>query len=266
MNKTSLTVLTSGASLIGALTLCSSAAASQFVDGPDDQSAQAGTSTALLLEPRVANLSYQWYRQWPDQSQELAGETNKTLKFSSVQISDVGLYFCRVTHGSQSEYTSLATLYVTTGSSGSDQTLSVSSSTPLSTKSLSLSGSGSFSLLSLDGGSEPLTLWGPPVTSGGGSGTCPGPYAGYVNYKKTIALGWGYAPDTNNTTVYTATDNTRTDTKVEYVGKMGDNGCDQTTVTVPYPACSSKYRFTIYFPNNVPTTNAYPISLVGFLP
>src|SRR5262249_48283210 len=121
MNRKSLTqsVLMSSASLLGALTLCNSASASQFVDGPDDQEAQAGTSVALELEPRVAHLAYQWYRQWPDHSSELSGETNSTLSFASVQISDVGLYFCRVTHGNQTEYTPLATLFVTTGSGGS---------------------------------------------------------------------------------------------------------------------------------------------------
>ena len=57
-----------------------------------------------------------------------------------------------------------------------------------------------------------------------------------------------------------------TDTKVEYLGKLGDRGCSQTTVQTPDPPVSLKYRFTIYFPSELPATNAYPITLVGFNP
>ena len=110
----------------------------------------------------------------------------------------------------------------------------------------------------------PITVYGLPVISGGSQGGCPGAYAGYVNYIKTVSQGWGWAPSTN-TTIHTATDANRTDTKVQYGGKFGDVGCNQTIVTVPSPTYSPKYRFTIYFPNNVPT-NSYPITLVGFDP
>jgi len=112
---------------------------------------------------------------------------------------------------------------------------------------------------------DPITVFGLPTTGGGTQGTCPGSYAGYVIYTKTIAQGWGWAPLTN-TTVFTASDGGgRTDTKIAYNGKSLDSGCAQTTVTIPNPPPSAKYRFGIYFPNNVPTTN-YPIILTGFAP
>jgi hypothetical protein len=101
-----------------------------------------------------------------------------------------------------------------------------------------------------------------PVVGSGTNGTCPGGYIGYVNYTKTVANGWGWVP-TN--TVHTATDTNRTDTKVEFQGKSGDFGCNQTTVTIPDPTTSTKYRFNVYFTNNVPT-NAYSIVLAGFNP
>jgi|SRR5882724_1629654 len=111
----------------------------------------------------------------------------------------------------------------------------------------------------------PITVFGLPVTGGGTQGTCPGTYAGYVIYKKTIAQGWGWAPS-SGTNVFTASDGGgRTDTKVVYNGKSLDSGCAQTTVSIPNPPFSAKYRFAIYFPNNVPTTN-YPIILNGFNP
>jgi hypothetical protein len=101
-----------------------------------------------------------------------------------------------------------------------------------------------------------------PVVSSGSNGVCPGAYVGYVSYTKTAGQGWGWAP-TN--TVHTATDTNRSDTKVEFLGILSDSGCNQTTVSVPNPTTSPKYRFTVYFPSNVPTSS-YPIQLSGFAP
>jgi len=147
-----------------------------------------------------------------------------------VGIDDVGLYSCYVIKGDEAVPTRAAVLNVYAAMGG--------------------------------GGS--ITVFGTPVMSGGGQGNCPGPYVGYVSYARTIAQGWGWAP-TAGTSVHTATDLNRTDTKVQYFGKFGDPGCNQTSVTVPHPPYSPKYRFTIYFTNNVPTS-AYPITLVGFDP
>ena len=109
------------------------------------------------------------------------------------------------------------------------------------------------------------TIFAAPANVGGTIAGCPGTYAGSVSYTKANPA-WGWAPDTANTTVFTAADGGgRTDTKIYFQGKLGDNGCNLSTVTVPNPPTSTKYRFTIYFPNNVPTTN-YPIILTGFLP
>jgi hypothetical protein len=107
-----------------------------------------------------------------------------------------------------------------------------------------------------------ITISAVPVSSSGSNGVCPGGYAGYASYTKTTAQGWGWAP-TN--TVHTATDTNRSDTKVEFLGKLNDTGCNQTSVTVPHPTTSTKYRFTVYFPSNVPT-NSYPLVLEGFNP
>ncbi len=113
--------------------------------------------------------------------------------------------------------------------------------------------------------SGPFTVYAVPVTSGGSNGACHFAYVGCVNYTKTVAQGWGWKPDTNMT-VHTAADGGgRTDTLISYVGKTGDSGCNQTSVTVPDPPASTAYRFTIFFPNNVPATN-YPIILNGFNP
>jgi hypothetical protein len=101
-----------------------------------------------------------------------------------------------------------------------------------------------------------------PVVASGTNGLCPGGFVGYVNYLKTPAQGWGWAP-TN--TVHTVTDTNRTDTKVDFQGKLLDYGCNQTTVTIPNPTVSPKYRFCVYFTNNVPT-NAYLLLLQGFSP
>jgi hypothetical protein len=108
-----------------------------------------------------------------------------------------------------------------------------------------------------------FVVYAQPITSTGNLGTCPGPYTGYINYLPTNGA-WGFTPLTN-TTVFTASDTTRTNTRVEYVGAYGDEGCAQTTVTIPNPPASPAYRFSIYFTNNVPSTN-FPITLSGFSP
>jgi hypothetical protein len=110
---------------------------------------------------------------------------------------------------------------------------------------------------------DDIIVYGAPLATSGYNEACPGAYTGYISYKLAPPV-WGWAPSTN-TTVYTASDTNRTDTQVEYVGAYGDEGCGQTTVTIPYPAISPAYRFSIYFTNNVPLTN-YPITLRGLTP
>jgi hypothetical protein len=110
---------------------------------------------------------------------------------------------------------------------------------------------------------DDIVVYSFPTTSSGSSESCPGAYTGYINYILAPPI-WGFVPSTN-ATVYTASDTNRTDTKVEYVGAYGDEGCAQTTVTIPYPAVSPAYRFSIYFTNDVPSTN-YTITLHGFNP
>jgi hypothetical protein len=195
---------------------------------PTDQGAWEGAGTTFSVQATNGNISYQWRRD----GAVLEGQTNSDLVIESVAVSDVGLYSCDVIkHGGEAVPTRSASLNVIT--------------------------------MTLGGG--PITVFGTPIVSSGSKGsTCPGPYVGYVNFRKTPAEGWGWTPS-SGTTVHTATDNNRTNTKVEYVGNHGDNGCNQTTVTVPDPTMSPKYRFTIYFTNNVPT-NAYPLTLDGFDP
>ena len=229
--------------------------AQELVDPPEDQSVYLGQNATFTAEPKFGDLSFQWVRQWSDRDEVLTGETSNSLTISNAALKDVGLYACIVQMGDNYQVTRAATLTVAvtseseTGTGGKKPTLKTQS----------------FTMMSGGGGGGGFTLFAPPVTSGGSQGSCPGAYAGYVSYTKTAAQGWGWTPN-NNTSVHTASDVIRTDTKVQYMGCYFDNGCNQTTVTVPHPTTSPKYRFTIFFPNNVPTTNAYPISLVGFNP
>lgn len=96
----------------------------------------------------------------------------------------------------------------------------------------------------------------------------PGGYRAYINYIKPVSAGWGWAPDTNNFTTFTATDTNRVDTTVQYLGQALDSGCAPTSVQVPNPPHSPKYRFTVYFSttNNLPSTTNYPLVLHNFLP
>jgi hypothetical protein len=199
----------------------------QILRQPIDQAIRVGSNAVFTAQATNGNLTFQWFRN----GVAMDSQTNSSLVLENVGIDDVGLYTCNVSKdGGESVPTRTASLNVFTATAGG-----------------------------------PITVYGSPVISSGSRGGCPGAYAGYVNYIKTVLQGWGWAP-TSGTTVHTAADGTtRTDTKVEYVGKNGDSGCNQTIVTVPHPPLSTKYRFSIYFPNNVPT-NSYPITLVGFDP
>ncbi len=97
---------------------------------------------------------------------------------------------------------------------------------------------------------------------------CVGGYEGYANYTKPIASGWGWSPDTNNFTTFSATDTNTTTTKIQYLGRLGDIGCNQTTVVLQTPPPSNKYRFTVFFTstNSIPATTNYPLVLHNFQP
>jgi hypothetical protein len=194
-------------------------------NGSWDQLVQLG-DTAFFSVNAIEGGSYQWLHN----GATIAGQTNNTLTFENTQISDAGYYCCNIANGTNVTPTISASLEVYT----------------------------------INPEFFGVVVYAAPIVSPGDLGTCPGPYAGYVTYTKTVAQGWGWTPSTN-TTIYTASDTTRTNTKVQYGGDYGDSGCAQTTVTIPYPTFSPAYRFGIYFTNNVPSTN-YPIILSGFNP
>lgn len=192
---------------------------------PIDQAVPMGGRVEFTVGATNAD-QFQWLRN----GAPIDGQTNSSLTLQNIGTNDVAYYSCAVLKGGEFVPTRAASLniYTTDGAGG-------------------------------------IVVFSFPVSGGGSQGTCPGAYTGYANYTKTFSQGWGWAPSAN-TTIHTASDGAgRTDTKVEYVGRYLDSGCDQTTVTVPDPTFSPKYRFTIYFTNNVPT-NAYPINLSGFDP
>jgi hypothetical protein len=198
---------------------------------PVDQMVPFG-SNATFSVTAVNTDGYQWLLN----GNPLDGQTNDNLVITNCGISNVGYYSCNLFKDIEVVPTRSAELTVYTNS------------------------------IDPQTGVDPVVVFGFPVAGSGGSGTCPGHYAGYVNYTKTATNGWGWAPDTTNgNTTFTASDTNRVDTKVEYGGEYGDNGCNPTTVTVPNPPFSPVYRFTIFFTNNVPT-NAYSITLDGFKP
>jgi hypothetical protein len=194
---------------------------------PTDDAIGVGASTTFSVQATNGN-AYQWYRN----GHALEGKTNNALVLENVGTNDVGYYACQI---------------------------SKSDGNAVPTRSANLN------VFTADIGGGPITIFGTPILSGGGSpNSCPGVYAGYVTYLKTASQGWGWAP-ASGTSIHTATDTNRSDTKIYYLGRYSDNNCAPTTIAVPDPAPSPKYRFTVFFPNNVPT-NAYPIVLSGFDP
>jgi len=224
---------------------------------PVDQCLAVGSPVTFSVVATNAD-SYQWYKN----NTALDGQTNSSVTIASVAINDVGYYSAAVMKAGDAVPTRMANLnvYTTTSSTTSSTTTTTSKTRLFSTQSTSM-----MSPMDMGGGGS-ITVYGTPVTSSGGSGTCPGKYCGYVNFVKTASQGWGWAPSTG-TTIHTATDGNQSNTKVQYLGAYGDSGCNLTTVAVPDPYVSPVYRFTIYFPTNtVVPTNAYPITLTGFDP
>lgn len=223
---------------------------------PLDQCVAVG-DTAVFSVVATNATSYQWLFN----GTAVDGATNSSFEVPDVAIGNVGLYSAFVYDGSEAVPTRSAALDVYMAPTSP----APSGGTPLMSSSAAMASPGFSGAQMDDLLGPPIVVFGAPVVSRGGTGSgCPGKYSGYVNFLPPT--GWGFLPDTN-TTVYTATDTNQTITKVEYVGCYGDNACAQTSETVPYPAMSPQYRFSIYFPTNcaVPT-NAYPITLSGFNP
>ena len=198
---------------------------------PNDQYVPFGSNAIFSVTAENAD-GYQWLRN----GNMMPNATNSTLIIEKARIQDVSLYSCEVYKGVESIPTRSASLEVYTNS------------------------------IDPQTGVDPVVVYSFPYPNGGSQSPCPGSYVGYVAFTLPYTNGWGWSPDTTNgNTVFTATDNNRTNTKVQYNGQYLDYGCNQTTVTVPYPALSPQYQFIIFFTNNVPT-NAYPITLSGFYP
>jgi hypothetical protein len=197
---------------------------------PEDQCVPIGSCATFSVTAQNAN-GYQWL----ENGNPMDNQTNTSLVISNASIGDVGYYSCDVFKDAAFAPTRSASLMVFS-SSIDPQT-----------------------------GVDPLEIYSLPVNSNGGQGTCPGHYVGYVSYSPGTNA-WGWSPDTTGgNTVFTATDTNRPNTKIQYLGYYGDNGCNQAVIVVPNPAISPQYQFTIFFTNNVPT-NAYPITLSGFKP
>ena len=229
------------------------AAFPQITVQPVDQTVPVGATVTLSVQANNAD-SYQWLINGVPADDQ----TNTALIIASARISDVGYYSCNVSlTGGGTVPTRSANVCVYTSGSSIVTTKPISAAA----KSSTLASSGTMTPNGSGGGS--ITVYGTPLVSNGSSGSCPGKYVGYVTYSKPPSQGWGWTPISG--VAHTVTDTNRTDTKVQYFGLYGDNGCAQTTITVN-PTYSPAYQFNIYFTNNVPT-NAYPmVLLTGFNP
>jgi len=226
-----------------------------ILEQPVDQCPPVGGSATFSVVATNVDY-YQWYKN----NVAIVGQTNSSLTISGVGINDVGYYVASVIKGGEPVPTRLACLNVYTTASSSSSTTSGSTFTKSRLSAQSMS---TMSAMDIGGGGA-ITVYGLPVVSNGGSGTCPGKYSGYVNFTKPASQGWGWVPTVGE--LHTATDNNRTDTRVMFMGQYGDQGCGLTTVTLSN-VISPVYRFTIIFPtNSVVPTNVYPITLSGFDP
>jgi len=226
-----------------------------IVQQPDDSCVPIGSIATFSVIATNAD-AYQWYKN----NVLMDGETNSSVTISNAGINDVGYYSAAVINALGAVPTRSAGLNVYTSSS----TTSTTTSSPLTRNRLLSTQSMSMMSQSDLGGGGMITVYGLPVTGNGGTGNCPGKYSGYVNFTKPATNGWGWAPTSGMTHI--ASDENRSDTKIQFMGQYGDIGCAPVSVTVSNPI-SPVYRFAIFFPTNVAVpTNAYPITLTGFDP
>jgi hypothetical protein len=204
----------------------------QVIRQPVSHLAKLGSSVELSVDVANDPCTYQWLLNGAN----MAGQNDPTLRIAKVEVKDAGFYACEVFKGVKKVVTPAANLEV--------YTTSIDPHTGL----------------------DPITVYGAPEIHSSTIGSCPGKFAGYVNYTPPATNGWGWTPDTNDYTTFTAADGTTaTNTKVTYIGWSGDGNCAQTSVSIPNPPQSTNYQFYIYFSRKVPTTN-YPIVLTGFYP
>jgi hypothetical protein len=85
-------------------------------------------------------------------------------------------------------------------------------------------------------------------------------YVGYIAFKKPVGSGlWGY-----KTNSYPLTSTCSNGNYMVYLGKKGDTGTNcNGQLTIPQPAFSDYYRFSVYFTNKV---SLCTITNTGFLP
>ena len=160
---------------------------------PEDQMVNVGSNATFTVTAQNAD-GYQWLHN----GNLITDQTNTSLTITNCGVNDVGYYSCNVFKNIETVPTRSASLMIYT-SSIDPQT-----------------------------GVDPVVVFGLPLLGSGGSGTCPGKYAGYINFTKTSQQGWGWAPDTSNgNTHFIASDTNRPDTKIQYGGAYGDNGCGQ---------------------------------------
>jgi hypothetical protein len=229
-----------------------------ILEQPIDQCLPLGSSATFSVVATNVD-SYQWYKN----NVAVDGATNSSLTISNLSTDDAAYYGAATIKGSDAVPTRLALLnvYMTTGS-----TSTTTSTTTTKKGSGKFAASSTMMTMSANDYGVGIVVFSPPVFSSG-TNSCCGAYSGYVNYLKPPTQGWGFYSDTN-TTFHAATDNNRSDTKVTYIGSLGDGNCGQSNnVIIPDPTGSPKYRFSIYFPRGcqVPT-NSYPITLDGFNP
>lgn len=231
----------------------------QITAQPVDQTVPVGSIVTLSVQADNADGF-----QWRINGVPTDGQTNSSLTIPSAGIGDVGFYSCEVFSGSEMVPTRAASVSVETATGATSAAIIVPAAKSTASSALTANATGSGVAPATLPGGGPITVFGAPYAGAGTKNTCPGPYAGYVIYTKPASQGWGWTPISGM--AHSAADGSgRTDTKVEYVGSYGDNGCAQSNVIIN-TTYSPAYRFAIYFPTNVPTTNAYPIILNGFNP
>ena len=95
-------------------------------------------------------------------------------------------------------------------------------------------------------------------------------YSTYVLYTKSAQQGWGWTPHSGPLIAFVGTNQSNTTNIITYLGEYGDSGCGLNGLcTLPYPAYSPAYRFSVYRTDGVTNQSILTnqtVTIIGFNP
>ena len=226
----------------------------------EEQGGAFAQGTILLLSvPERSGREYQ--RQWYTNGQQILGENGRQLTVYA-EPSSVGFYTCTVLETKRNDKQKH---WTTTPFEVQVYSFGRAAARPEQVMP-ARTGAGPYASATNPTPSGVFTLTASPVVSTGtkNAGGCPGAYSSYVNFRKTIAAGWGWKLDSAATSHGVGAPQTAS--AIEYIDKTGTKYlCTPGSTASVNQTTAEPFRFTVYFPVGTAAPTSCSISLTGFL-